>query len=180
MHVRTKRIYENFDPADGRRILVDRLWPRGVAKSNAQIDFWARSVSPSNELRRWYGHDPEKWGAFRERYFAELDSNPDGVSELRSHLGSGTATLLYGSKETRLNNASALRITSNPANSGVAPIVLVMRPVGLVYSPLLFRGGRRGLGISGGGQGLGQRYREHHPVALHGIQEAQRCRPANS
>jgi uncharacterized protein YeaO (DUF488 family) len=109
MQVRTKRIYEASDPADGRRILVDRLWPRGIAKSNARIDFWAKSVSPSNELRRWYGHDPENWAEFRERYFEELDSNPDGVSELRSHLGSGTVTFLYSSKETRLNNASALK-----------------------------------------------------------------------
>ncbi|MHC4767110.1 MAG: DUF488 domain-containing protein [Planctomycetota bacterium] len=109
MQVRTKRIYEDSNPADGRRILVDRLWPRGIAKSNARIDFWAKSVSPSNELRRWYGHDPEKWLEFRERYFEELDSNPDGVSELRSQLGSGTVTLLYSSKETRLNNASALK-----------------------------------------------------------------------
>jgi uncharacterized protein YeaO (DUF488 family) len=109
MQVRTKRIYEDSNPADGRRILVDRLWPRGIAKSNARIDFWAKSVSPSHELRRWYGHDPEKWLEFRERYFEELDSNPDGVSELRSQLGSGTVTLLYSSKETRLNNASALK-----------------------------------------------------------------------
>jgi uncharacterized protein YeaO (DUF488 family) len=109
MQVRTKRIYEDPNPADGRRILVDRLWPRGVAKSDARIDFWAKSVSPSNELRKWYGHDPEKWGDFRERYFQELDSNPDGVSELRSHLGSSTVTFLYSSKEIRLNNATALK-----------------------------------------------------------------------
>jgi uncharacterized protein YeaO (DUF488 family) len=109
MQVCTKRIYEESTPADGQRILVDRLWPRGIAKSNARIAFWAKSVSPSNELRRWYGHDPEKWLEFRERYFEELDSNPDGVSELRSHLRSGTVTLLYSSKETRLNNASALK-----------------------------------------------------------------------
>jgi uncharacterized protein YeaO (DUF488 family) len=109
MQVRTKRIYEQADPADGRRILVDRLWPRGIAKSKARIDFWARSVSPSNELRRWYGHDPEKWDEFRQRYFEELDANPEGVSELRSHLGTGAVTLLYSSTETRLNNASALK-----------------------------------------------------------------------
>ncbi len=109
MQIRTKRVYECSDPADGCRILVDRLWPRGVAKSDAQIDFWAKSVSPSNELRRWYGHDPEKWSEFRRRYFEELDSNPDGVSELRAHFDSGTVTLVFGSKETRLNNASALK-----------------------------------------------------------------------
>jgi uncharacterized protein YeaO (DUF488 family) len=109
MKVRTKRIYEDPKPGDGRRILVDRLWPRGIAKSAAKIDFWAKSVSPSNELRRWYGHDPDKWKEFQKRYFKELDANPDGVSELRSHLGSGTVTFLYSSKETRLNNASALK-----------------------------------------------------------------------
>ncbi len=88
---------------------MDRLWPRGVAKSDAQIEFWAKSVSPSNELRRWYGHDPEKWDEFRRRYFEELDSNPEGVSELRGHLGSGPVTFVFSSKETRLNNASALK-----------------------------------------------------------------------
>ncbi len=109
MRIRTKRIYEDSSPADGRRILVDRLWPRGVAKSDAQIEFWAKSVSPSTELRRWYRHDPGKWSEFRRRYFAELDSNAEGVSELRAHLGSGTVTLVFSSKETGLNNASALK-----------------------------------------------------------------------
>ena len=103
------RIYDGFDKADGRRILVDRLWPRGIAKADAKIDFWARSIAPSNELRKWYGHDPEKWDEFRKRYFKELDANPDGGAELRSHLGLGTVTLLYSSKETQLNNATALR-----------------------------------------------------------------------
>ncbi|MDH3585006.1 MAG: DUF488 domain-containing protein [Phycisphaerae bacterium] len=109
MKVLTKRIYEDPDPADHRRILVDRLWPRGIGKADAKIDFWAKSVSPSDELRRWYGHEPAKWDEFRRRYFQELDSNPDGIAELQSHLGSGTVTFLYASKETRLNNASALR-----------------------------------------------------------------------
>ena len=109
MRIRTKRVYDGSDPADGCRILVDRLWPRGVAKPDAQIDFWAKSVSPSNELRRWYGHDPQKWSEFRRRYFEELDANPDGVSELRAHLDPGTVTLVFSSKETRLNNASALK-----------------------------------------------------------------------
>jgi uncharacterized protein YeaO (DUF488 family) len=109
MQIHTKRIYEEFDRKDGRRILVDRLWPRGIAKAKARIDFWAKCVSPSNALRRWYGHDPEKWVEFRERYFEELDANLEGVLELRSHIGSGTVTLLYSSKETRLNNASALK-----------------------------------------------------------------------
>ena len=109
MRLRSKRIYDKSSPADGRRILVDRLWPRGISKNAANINFWAKSVAPSNELRQWYQHDASKWVEFRDRYFAELDSNPEGLEELRSQLGHGTATLLFSSKEERLNNASALR-----------------------------------------------------------------------
>jgi uncharacterized protein YeaO (DUF488 family) len=108
VQIRTKRIYEEPASSDGRRILIDRLWPRGVSKEAAQIDYWAKAVAPSNELRRWYRHDPSKWSEFRDRYFAELDSNPQGVAELRAQLGPGPATLLFGSKEESLNNASAL------------------------------------------------------------------------
>ena len=107
--LRTKRVYENPEPSDGRRILVDRLWPRGVSKEDALIDSWAKEIAPSNELRIWYQHDPEKWPEFRRRYFAELHSNPDGVEELRASLGEGAATLIFGSRETELNNASALK-----------------------------------------------------------------------
>jgi uncharacterized protein YeaO (DUF488 family) len=102
-------VYDPPSAADGRRILVDRLWARGLSKAGARIDFWAKDIAPSTSLRKWYGHDPEKWKEFRKRYFAELDANPDGVAELRAHLGSGPVTLLFSSKETRLNNASALR-----------------------------------------------------------------------
>jgi uncharacterized protein YeaO (DUF488 family) len=107
--LRTKRIYEDPDASDGTRILIDRLWPRGVSKDAARIDFWAKSVAPSSELRKWYQHDPDKWREFRDRYFAELEGNPEGLVELRSHLRGSTATLLFSSKEERLNNASALR-----------------------------------------------------------------------
>jgi len=109
VRVRTKRVYDKPEPSDGRRILIDRLWPRGLAKTVAKIDFWAKAVAPSNELRRWYQHEPAKWREFRRRYFAELDANPAGVAELRSQLGRGTVTVLFGSKETRRNNATALR-----------------------------------------------------------------------
>ncbi len=109
VHLRAKRIYDEPARSDGRRILIDRLWPRGVSKDAAQIDFWAKTVAPSNELRQWYNHDSSKWAEFCDRYFAELDSNPEGVAELRAQLGSGAATLLFSSKEERLNNASALR-----------------------------------------------------------------------
>ena len=107
--IRTKRVYDPAARSDGRRILIDRLWPRGLSKTAAKIDFWAKSVAPSTELRRWYGHEPAKWQEFRRRYFAELDANPAGVAELRAQFGTGAVTLLFGSKETQLNNASALR-----------------------------------------------------------------------
>jgi uncharacterized protein YeaO (DUF488 family) len=108
LRIRTKRVYEPPASSDGRRILVDRLWPRGVAKAAAGIHFWAKAVAPSHELRRWYQHAPAKWPEFRRRYFAELDANPAGVAELRDHLGRGVVTLLFGSKEMMLNNATAL------------------------------------------------------------------------
>jgi len=109
MIVRTKRVYEPKARSDGRRILIDRLWPRGVSKATAGIHFWAKDVAPSHKLRRWYQHVPEKWPEFRRRYFAELDGNPAGVAALRRQLGRGVVTLVFGSKETRLNNASAMR-----------------------------------------------------------------------
>ena len=109
MRVRTKRVYERPERADGRRILVDRLWPRGLSKAAARIDYWAKTVAPSTRLRHWYRHDATKWREFRRRYFAELKANPAGLSELRRQLGKGTVTLLYSSKEERLNNATALR-----------------------------------------------------------------------
>jgi uncharacterized protein YeaO (DUF488 family)/uncharacterized protein YggU (UPF0235/DUF167 family) len=80
-----------------------------VSKDAAQIHFWAKSVAPSHDLRRWYRHQPSKWDEFRRRYFAELDGNPEGLTELHSHLGAGTVTLVFSSKEEQLNNASALR-----------------------------------------------------------------------
>ena len=109
MKLRTKRIYDGHRPSDGRRILIDRLWPRGVSKADAHVDFWAKSVAPSHDLRRWYQHDAEKWGEFRRRYFVELDANASGLAELRRHMDRGTVTLVFSSKEEHLNNASALR-----------------------------------------------------------------------
>jgi uncharacterized protein YeaO (DUF488 family) len=109
VQLRTKRIYDEPSRSDGRRILVDRLWPRGVSKDAAKIDFWAKSTAVSNELRRWYQHDAAKWPKFRGRYFAELDANPEGLAELLSQLDGHTATLVFSSKEESLNNASALR-----------------------------------------------------------------------
>jgi uncharacterized protein YeaO (DUF488 family) len=108
MRLTTKRVYDEPARADGRRILVDRLWPRGLSKVAAKIDFWAKAIAPSSRLRQWYRHEPEKWNEFRRRYFAELKDNPDGLGELRAQLGRGQNTSLYGSREVRLNNATAL------------------------------------------------------------------------
>ena len=109
MQIRTKRIYERPAKSDGRRILIDRLWPRGVSRSDAQIHHWAKYVAPSHELRRWYRHDASKWKAFRKRYFSELNANPDGMEQLRAELGRGKVTLVFSSRETDLNNAAALK-----------------------------------------------------------------------
>ena len=109
MKIETKRIYAEPAPSDGARILVDRLWPRGVSKDKARIDHWARAAAPSHELRKWYRHEPDKWDEFRNRYFAELDDNQAALAELAPHLGDGTVTLVFSSKEEELNNASALK-----------------------------------------------------------------------
>lgn len=108
MQIRIKRIYAEPEPGDGTRILVDRLWPRGIKKEAARLAYWARDIAPSNELRRWYNHEPAKWSEFRERYFAELDANPEGIAALREQL-SETVTFLFSSKELSLNNAAALK-----------------------------------------------------------------------
>lgn len=101
-------MYEPPAASDGVRILIDRLWPRGISKEAARIDYWARDIAPSNALRTWYRHEPAKWDEFRRRYFAELDSNPGGVDALRRAIGSRAATLVFASKEEKLNNAAAL------------------------------------------------------------------------
>ena len=105
---RIKRVYEPPAQEDGFRVLVDRLWPRGLSKERAAVDYWAREIAPSDALRKWYRHDPDKWAEFRRRYFEELDADPEGVAALRAELGRGLNTIVYGSKEERLNNATAL------------------------------------------------------------------------
>lgn len=107
--LQNKRVYEAPTDADGIRILIDRLWPRGVSKKDAKIDHWFREIAPSTELRQWYRHEPDRWTDFRKRYRKELDAKPELVAKLRDALGTGDATLLFGSKEERLNNAAVLR-----------------------------------------------------------------------
>ncbi|MDJ0868317.1 MAG: DUF488 family protein [Myxococcota bacterium] len=106
--IRIRRVYEPAKRSDGLRILVDRLWPRGLSKADAAIDYWSRDAAPSNELRRWYRHEPSRWPEFKRRYFAELDANPEAVEQLLDALGRRRATFLFSSKEERLNNAAAL------------------------------------------------------------------------
>jgi len=103
-----KRVYETPSQADGTRILIDRLWPRGLSKDKAQVDLWLKEVAPSTELRQWFNHDPEKWPEFQRRYRAELRANGEAVSQLKAALASGRATLLYGAKDEAHNDAVVL------------------------------------------------------------------------
>ena len=115
MALRIKRVYEPSDDEDGKRILVDRLWPRGLSKKRAHVDAWLKDVAPSPELRRWFGHDPDKWNEFRRRYRAELENSPEAVEALKEEIGKSNATLLYGAKDEERNQAIVLRefITGN-------------------------------------------------------------------
>ena len=109
MRFRLKRIYEDPGAEDGVRVLVDRLWPRGVSKERAQLDIWLRDIAPSNELRKWFGHDPAKWDEFRSRYCQELGQNPAAVEKLRDLARGKTVTLLFGAKDEVHNEAVVLR-----------------------------------------------------------------------
>jgi uncharacterized protein YeaO (DUF488 family) len=109
MRLQLKRVYEPPADIDGMRILVDRLWPRGLSKAEARIEFWAKEVAPSTGLRLWYQHEQEKWPEFQHKYLAELQNNPEAVQELIAKIGNGTVTLLFSSKETSLNNATVLK-----------------------------------------------------------------------
>ena len=107
-----KRIYEQKEKTDGFRILIDRLWPRGMKKENAGIDMWIKNIAPSTELRKWFNHDPERYARFKEKYCAELSENPKAVElcELVSEkLQSGNVTLLYAARDTKHNNALVLK-----------------------------------------------------------------------
>jgi uncharacterized protein YeaO (DUF488 family) len=107
--IKLKRAYEPAARADGTRILVDRLWPRGAKRSALRLDAWLREVAPSDALRRWFAHDPEKWAAFRRRYAKQLDATPDAVAQVRAAARRGTVTLVYGARDPLHNNAVALR-----------------------------------------------------------------------
>ncbi|KQZ93885.1 hypothetical protein ASD64_02985 [Mesorhizobium sp. Root157] len=103
-----KRVYEPIDDSDGQRVLVDRLWPRGVKKEDAGLALWLKDIAPSDELRKWFGHDPELWAEFQKRYREELKDKGDVVQELRGLLAKGKVTLLFGAHDEKHNNAVAL------------------------------------------------------------------------
>lgn len=108
--IHVKRIYAPPESSDGTRILVDRLWPRGMARNKACIRAWIKDIAPSDALRRWYAHDPEKWPEFQERYLAELRHNPAALAELWDVAAkSKTITLLFAAKDDLRNNATVLR-----------------------------------------------------------------------
>ena len=109
MQLKTKRVYEPKADGDGMRILVDRLWPRGLTKAEAAVDLWLKDIAPTTELRRWFHADEGAWEEFRERYLAELDGNPVAVDLLRQRIAEGPVTLLYSVKDEARNHAEILK-----------------------------------------------------------------------
>ena len=109
MPIQVKRIYCPVDPDDGIRVLVERLWPRGVSKEAARVDLWLREAAPSPRLRKWFRHAPERWNAFRKQYFAELDANPEGLAPLLQLETGSMVTFVFAAREEHFNNAVALR-----------------------------------------------------------------------
>ncbi len=108
MAIRLKRVYEDPSEDDGTRILVDRLWPRGLTKEKARVNLWLKEIAPSTELRKWFAHDPAKWPEFKARYKAELKHNAAQLAILKQAVTRGPATLLYGAKDTEHNEAVVL------------------------------------------------------------------------
>lgn len=109
MSIHVKRVYEPLAKSDGTRILVDRLWPRGLTKEKAAVDHWARDLAPSTDLRKWYGHEHDRWDEFRTRYFEELEGSRAALDVVLAHVRAGTVTFLFSSREEQLNNAAALK-----------------------------------------------------------------------
>jgi uncharacterized protein YeaO (DUF488 family) len=107
--IHIKRVYDQSAPADGKRILVDRLWPRGIKKNEARINEWSKDIAPSNELRKWFSHDPSKWPEFKKRYAKELKSKSVIVEKLKKEAKTNSITLLYAAKDEQHNNAIVLK-----------------------------------------------------------------------
>lgn len=108
LDIRIKRAYDPPESDDGYRVLIDRLWPRGVSRERADLDEWERELAPSNELRRWFGHDPTRFDEFRKRYRRELEAHADKLNELRGRASRGPVTLVYGARDREHNDAVVL------------------------------------------------------------------------
>lgn len=109
MSIKIKRVYEKPEKADGFRVLVDRLWPRGLTKEKAAADLWLKDIAPSTELRKWFSHDPDKWSEFRKKYLGELKENKESVSILKDKIKKGAVTLLYGARDQVHNEALVIK-----------------------------------------------------------------------
>ncbi len=109
MPISLKRAHETPSRSDGCRILVERLWPRGLSKQDAKIDLWPKEVAPSTELRRWFSHDPGKWAEFKRRYFKELRARPESLQPILERIRAGRVTFVFASRESQFNNAVALK-----------------------------------------------------------------------
>ena len=107
--LRVKRVYDTVSDEDGFRILVDRLWPRGISKERAKVALWLKDIAPSDGLRKWFGHDQRKWNEFREKYYKELGNKENLISLMLEKISSGNVTLLFGAKDEEFNNAVALK-----------------------------------------------------------------------
>lgn len=108
MQIRIKRVYDEPESTDGTRILVDRLWPRGLSKEKAHVDLWLKEIAPSDNLRKWFGHDPDRWPEFRTRYRAEIKQNPSALMLLKEALAKSPAIIVYGAKDEEHNQAVVL------------------------------------------------------------------------
>jgi len=109
LDIRTKRVYEPPSPEDGFRVLVDRVWPRGMSKAQVKAALWLKEVAPSTTLRKWFAHDPSKWDEFKKRYFLELDAKPEAVTQLLKKAEKGRLTLLFSARDIEHNQAVALK-----------------------------------------------------------------------
>ena len=106
--IKMKRVYDSVSPEDGKRILIDRLWPRGIRREDVKVDEWLKDIAPSNELRKWFSHDPSKWQEFKKRYKKELEKKPEIIERIRTEARRETLTLLFSARDTDHNNAKAL------------------------------------------------------------------------
>jgi uncharacterized protein YeaO (DUF488 family) len=107
--IHLKRVYDDSSPRDGKRYLVERLWPRGIRKEALVMDKWLKEAGPSDALRKWFSHDPAKWDKFKQKYFAELDHRPESWEPIHKAARRGAVTLLYSSRDAEHNNALALK-----------------------------------------------------------------------